>query len=257
MKFPVMQGRIERRVLVNFRVDPEVLQRHLPPPFVVQQVAGHGVAGVCLIRLGQLRPAGWPRWLGLRSENAAHRIAVTWPTAEGPQSGVFVRRRDTSSRLNTWVGGRVFPVPCHLADFDVAETATSVAIALRSRDRTTTISVRGQLVDALPNTSVFPDLATASRFFEAGALGCSPGAHGGCFDRVELRSHGWHVRPLAVEHVASSWLDDPSCFPAGSWQFDSALHMANLEHEWHVHDPLRFTSATAAASTADAMRPRR
>lgn len=246
MKLAVVQGRIERRLLVNFRVDPAVLQRLVPAPFVVQQVDGHGIAGVCLIRLAALRPPGWPRWLGLRSENAAHRIAVTWPTAAGPRAGVYITRRDTSSRLNTWVGGRLFPVRSHHADFDVHETADQVAIALRSRDGSTQIAVRGRLAAALPRSSVFPDLASAWRFFERGALGCSPGARAGAFDCVELHSQAWQVRPLDVEHVASSWFADAERFPAGSWQFDCALHMADIAHEWRAQAPLRAATTTGA-----------
>jgi hypothetical protein len=73
-----VHGLIERRLLVNYRVDAGVLQRQLPPPFRVDAVGGAGVAGICLIRLAQERVPGVPRWLGLRSENAAHRIAVNY-----------------------------------------------------------------------------------------------------------------------------------------------------------------------------------
>ena len=49
--------------------------RHLPRP---QLVEGRAVAGICLIRLGSLRPKGLPASLGVTTENAAHRIAVEW-----------------------------------------------------------------------------------------------------------------------------------------------------------------------------------
>jgi hypothetical protein len=241
MRIPVVKGVIERRVLANFRVDPEVLQRLVPAPFVVQQVDGHGIAGVCLIRLAQVRPPLWPRWLGFRSENAAHRVAVTWPTPEGMQQGVYVLRRDTSSRLNAWLGGRFFPGRHHRATFDVAETPGSVSIALRSNDGSTQISVRGRLVDRLPATSLFQDLARASAFFEKGAVGYSPSAKNGQFDCLELHSLSWQVQPLEVEHVQSSWFGDETRFPAGSVQFDSALCMRDIQHEWRAHEPLEHS----------------
>ncbi len=34
-----------------------------------------------------------PRRLGLRSENAAPRIAVEWDDATGPRTGVYIPRR--------------------------------------------------------------------------------------------------------------------------------------------------------------------
>jgi len=33
MQIPVIRGLIDRRILVNYRVDPDVLARFLPPPF--------------------------------------------------------------------------------------------------------------------------------------------------------------------------------------------------------------------------------
>jgi hypothetical protein len=51
MTIPVIIGMIDRRILVNFRVDPVVLATILPSPFRPKLVSGAGMAGVCLIRL--------------------------------------------------------------------------------------------------------------------------------------------------------------------------------------------------------------
>ena len=248
MRFPIVTGLIERRVLVNFRVQPDVLQCQVPAPFRVVTVGGFGIAGVCLIRLAQERPRFVPSFLGLRSENAAHRVAVRWDTADGEKEGVYVARRDTSSALNAFVGGRFFPGRHHRARFDVRETGDDVAIALRSNDGVTHIAVRGRVAAAMPATSVFADLATASAFFERGAIGYSATDDPTCFDCLELHSRGWHVEPLAVEHVESSWFGDRGRFPSGSVAFDSALLMRNVVHEWRGHEALRAPVAAPQGS---------
>lgn len=109
MPRPVMVGTIERRLLVNYRVDPDLLARVVPAPFRPQLVGGVGVAGICLIRLGHLRPVGVPSGLGLTTENAAHRVGVEWDEPDGIRHGVYIPRRDSSSRLTALVGGRLFP----------------------------------------------------------------------------------------------------------------------------------------------------
>ncbi|HYC77413.1 MAG TPA: DUF2071 domain-containing protein, partial [Planctomycetota bacterium] len=123
MRLPVLRGVIDRRILVNYRVDPDVLRRLLPAPFRPQIVRGFGVAGICLIRLRAVRPRFWPGPWGLRSENAAHRVAVEWDDDGAVRSGVYVPRRDSSSRWNAWLGGRLFPGVQHRASFDVKEEA--------------------------------------------------------------------------------------------------------------------------------------
>src|SRR5690349_6638726 len=109
MGLPVIQGVIDRRILVNYRVDPQVLAKILPPPFRPQVIHDSAMAGICLIRLRNVRPRGFPAWLGIGSENAAHRVAVEWDEGSQLRTGVYVLRRDTSSRLNILAGGRAFP----------------------------------------------------------------------------------------------------------------------------------------------------
>lgn len=58
MKLPRLAGTVQRRLLVNYRVDPDVIASLLPAPFRPQLVNGFAVAGICLIRLGSMRPAG-------------------------------------------------------------------------------------------------------------------------------------------------------------------------------------------------------
>src|SRR5687767_3095628 len=109
MRFAQLHGVIERRLLVNFRADPAVVSKLLPSKFKPQLVDGQAMVGICLIRLAGIRPRIFPMAVGLRSENAAHRIAVEWDTPQGRERGVYVHRRDTSLWLNTLVGGRIFP----------------------------------------------------------------------------------------------------------------------------------------------------
>src|SRR5690349_4142915 len=100
MKFPAIQGVIDRRILVNYRVHPDVGARLVPAPFQPKLTGGFAMAGICLIRLKWIRPNFLPAFTGVSSENAAHRFAVRWQQAGKPHEGVFIPRRDSSSRLN-------------------------------------------------------------------------------------------------------------------------------------------------------------
>ena len=109
MRLPKVHGVIRRRLLVNYRVDPDVVARQLPQPFRPKLYRDTAIAGICLIRLEEIRPKGFPRLAGLSSENAAHRIAVERDDAEGRHEGVYIPRRDTGSLVNQMAGGRLFP----------------------------------------------------------------------------------------------------------------------------------------------------
>ncbi len=243
MRIPTIRGIIDRRVLANFRVDAKVLTKLCPAPFRPQTVNGVGMAGICLIRLKNIRPKLLPSFLGISSENAAHRIAVEWDSATGVQSGVYVVRRDSSSLLNALAGGRIFPGVHNRARFQVRETEQEYHIAMDSIDGSTHVSVDGRVTDDLPANSIFSNLKKCSQFFQDGAVGYSPANSDGKFDGMELRAFHWHVQPLDVTNVRSSFFDDRKVFPEGSVTFDNALLMRGIEHEWHsraslIREPL-------------------
>jgi hypothetical protein len=227
-----MQGVIDRRILANYQVDPAVLARVVPAPFQPKLVNGVGIAGICLIRLKHIKPQFVYGDFGFSSENAAHRIAVTWMEEDRAQEGVYIPRRDTTSALNTLVGGWLFPGVHRRARFEVAEGDGRYRVGLDSLDGQTHVLVEGRVSDALPETSVFGSLAEASAFFEAGAVGYSATGRRGIFDGLELRSRTWRVTPLAVERIESSFFDDEVVFPKGTARFDCALLMRGVAHEW-------------------------
>ncbi|MEV4942662.1 DUF2071 domain-containing protein [Streptomyces zaomyceticus] len=231
MRQPRLSSVIERRLLVNYRVDPEAAARLLPGPLRPQVVRGHAVAGICLLRLGKVRPVWAPEALGPRSENAAHRIAVEWDGPDGVETGVYIPRRDTASRLNAWAGGRVFPGEHGRADFEVDETPHRTRVALATRDGDVRVDVTVEPADELRGSELFPDLAAASRFFRAGAKGFSPTA-AGHLEGMELHTDAWHVEAGRVSAAASSFFDDPDRFPPGSATLDCALIMRNVPADW-------------------------
>src|SRR5258706_15982615 len=97
MRLPVIQGIIRRRILANFRVDPETMQREIPSRFQPKLQNGMAVAGVCLIRLEHICPRLMPEMICLNSENAGHRVAVTWDEDGLTRQGEVIFRRDTGS----------------------------------------------------------------------------------------------------------------------------------------------------------------
>ncbi len=249
MKFPDLHGLIRRRILVNFRVHPEVLQRLLPDPFQPKLLRGWGMAGICLIRLEQIRPGWIPAPIGLSSENAAHRIAVCWTDEESQaKEGVYIPRRDSSSMINYLVGGRLFPGEHHRAAFKVRDDGHAVDLCAHGLNDSLSIDMRGQSADSLPATSIFSSLEEASDFFKYGSLGYSERASGKRLDGILLSTKNWEVKPLNVEIARSSYFADKEKFPEGSIEFDCALIMRNIEHEWQAA-PEMHTRQLAHVST--------
>ncbi len=230
---PAITGIIRRRLLINFRADPEVTRSILPHGLRPKLHESRAIVGVCLIRLEEIRPTGLPAFIGVASENAAHRIAVEWTGPDGQsEEGVFIPRRDTDSVLNAVAGGRIFPGVHHHSRFAVQDDGKTVSLSMVPNDKTASIQVRGSESESLPASSCFASLKESSSFFERGCIGYSTGRDSHCLDGIKLCTRHWDVRPFEVADVHSDFFADEIQFPKGSIEFDHGLIMRDVPHDW-------------------------
>jgi Uncharacterized conserved protein (COG2071) len=230
---PVLKGLIARRVLLNFRADPRIVQKLLPRSFVVQAHRGYAVVGVCLIRLEQLRPKGLPAQVGLASENMAHRVAVLYPANGAMQPGVFIWRRATDQKLVQLFGGRLFPGVHDAAQFFAQEDERGISMDVTTDDGRPQVSFAASVSQTWQSTSVFKTLDEASEFFRQGDCGFSRSRKGNSVEGMQLRTLQWSLTALTVHRGMSSFYSDTSRFPQGSVEFDCGLIMRAVPHEWH------------------------
>jgi len=214
---------------VNFTADPDDVRKIIPEPFRPKVYKDKAIVGICLIRLKNIKIKGMPDFVGVSSENGAHRIAVEWDEEGATKEGVYIPRRDTSLRLNTILGGRIFPGKHYLARFNVQEAGGMYHVDFTSSDNTS-ISIDAKESDSFDQNSIFQTLENASDFFKKGAVGYSP--NGTKFEGLRLQAYTWQVRPLEVTQVHSSFYENDELFPNGSVKFDNALLMTRVEHEW-------------------------
>jgi hypothetical protein len=229
MKLPTIHGYIDRRILVNFTADPNAVRKIVPQPFQPKIYKGKAIVGICLIRLKHIKLKGLPDFLGVSSENGAHRIAVEWNEENETREGVYIPRRDTSLWLNTILGGRLFPGKHYLARFNVEEHGGSYHIDFNSSDNTS-ISIDAKETNQFPANSIFETLENVSAFFEKGSVGYSP--NNSKYEGLKLQTYSWQVQPLEVQNLHLSFYEDENIFPKNSVQFDNALLMTKVEHEW-------------------------
>jgi hypothetical protein len=218
---------IERRLLVNYRVDPAALTRLLPDGLRPQLVDGSAVAGVCLLRMGGLRPGWVPRSLGWGGENAAHRIAVEWDGPAGVEHGVYIPIRHSASWVPVALGGRLMPGVHRHARFDVEEHDDRFRVSLAAPDVEVDVDVSLD-VPFRWRSSLFGSVDAASEFFRGGSVGWSPG-HDGRPEGLELRTDAWAVRPGHMHRVRSTFFD---ALPRDSAEFDDVLVMQRVPITW-------------------------
>ncbi|MDU0325612.1 DUF2071 domain-containing protein [Microbacterium sp. KSW2-21] len=229
---PRMAATIAQRILVNYRVDPDIARSLLPDGIRPQIVDDSAVAGVCLIHLTAFRPAWFAPAIGHRSRNAAHRIAVEWDTAEGPQTGVYIPRRHSSSILARLVGGRVFPGTHAPASVDFRTSTDALEVRVEADDLRVRVDARRGA--GIPfRSSLFETLEESSTFFRKDAVGWSP-TRSGALEGLRLATDAWRVEPIDVTALSSTFFDT---LPRGAAEFDHALLMHDVPTQWSSVSP--------------------
>ncbi|MCU1486633.1 MAG: hypothetical protein JWN67_3379 [Actinomycetia bacterium] len=237
MRLPVLDAVIRHRLLLNLRADPSAAAALLPSGLEPQLVDGSAVVGVCIVGLDALRPPHLPRWVGLSSDSAAHRIAVL----DHGRPAVFVARRDTSSWLATAAGGRAYPGVHRHADVHVHAESGTWEVSLRGAVELEAVA---SAVDA-PTGSLFASVADAATFFGEGSTGLSPARRGG-LEAIELEAPAFRLEPLRIEDLRSSWFDEH--FPPGTLEVDAGFVLRDVPVRW------RARSAPQAVSRRDRRR---
>ncbi|MBK8268607.1 MAG: DUF2071 domain-containing protein [Planctomycetes bacterium] len=234
MKLPTIQGVIQSRLLLNYRVAPEVLKAMLPSPFRPKLANGFAIVGICLIRLRGLRPSLLPGGWGISVDSTAHRVAVEWSIGSTMQTGVYIFRRDCASRFVRLLGGRVFPGVHSKASVNVIESDDQIQWDVKTRYGVGDLSIDVATNCLMPLTSALGSLESAREFFAEGACGYSPRRSGGNLDGVKLCIPDFRLMPAQVNSLRSSFFENQLIFAGGSIEFDSAFLMRDIVHHWQV-----------------------
>ena len=232
MELPVLNGIIDRRILINYRIKPEVVKSLLPPHVEPLVINGYASGGICLLRLKSIGVKYSPSFLRITSENAAHRFLITYRKDDQIIKGVYIPRRDTDSKLNVLLAGKLFSWPHYPAIFQVEEGNDRYSVNMKSRDGKTELKVDAELDHNFPTNSMFDSIEHASSCFQSCPVGVSPSTNPKRFKTIQLKTRTWNVKPLQVRSLKSSFFEDQFIFPNNTIEFDNALLMERIEHEW-------------------------
>jgi hypothetical protein len=245
--FPTLEGVIQRRVLLNFQINPALIKPYIPKPLEILVHRGWAVAGICLIRLENIRPKGLPGWTGFSAENMAHRIAIRFPSNGRMLDGVFIWRRETNSRLMPWVGGRLFPGVHQHADFSVKESPSTLHMDVSTQDSMANIQFTAARLVPWENTTLFQSFTEVKDFFRAGDCGFSCGHTAIQLEGLRLATNSWNMEPLRITNIKSAFYERIARHHSDQLIFDCGLLMQNVPHEWYGMKKLNASLAEAVS----------
>ncbi len=197
--FPV-EAFFEYSLVLTFAAPLAEVQALLPAPLVADTFGGDwGFLAVALVQTRQLRPQGFPGWLGQDFFLIGYRAFVRYPSPTGKRlRGLYILRSETDQPRMTALGNLFTHYRYHTTDIVRQEAAGRLAIHSRQSDFRVALAAPGPEVP-LPAHSPFATWAEARRFAGPLPFTFSVAADPARMLIVEGRREHWQPQPVAVE----------------------------------------------------------
>jgi hypothetical protein len=230
-----VRAHFRHSLVLTFAYPRELLQPLLPPGLVVDEHDGCGFVAIALVATERLRPALLPAWCGRDFFLVGYRIFSRFRRADGRAlRGLRILRSDTDRRFMVWSGNLFTGYRYRFCRCRSERTAAQFVCRVTSGDGAGDLDVRIDLatpVTAPPAGSPFGDLATARRF--AGPLPFTFGYEPATRSMVVVQGEreDWQPRPVRVEHVHSTFLQQPP-FADAPLRLANAFLVENVPYRW-------------------------
>jgi uncharacterized protein YqjF (DUF2071 family) len=176
-----MRGMVRRRFLINYPVDPSLLEPFLPPGGQLSRHQGKAWFSDCFVHVSHMRPSIVPSALGLSFRCLIHRTRAVLPFPDGKnREAVLVLDPSIDSRLLGVVGTSMTGVPFKRRPIEFVTDGSAWRIAVREGTNVIyEVMIRAaSFRTEMPANSPFTSLSEADDFL----LGVS---YGGSWDRED------------------------------------------------------------------------
>jgi hypothetical protein len=198
--FPVV-AHFDRVVAVSFAFPSAVLRPLVPDGLEIDAYGDFGFVTAALVWTRDLRPAGFPKFLGQDFFLAGYRIFTRLRDESGRNlRGLTILRSETDKRRMVALGNRMTGYNYrHVAvQISKSNSETRVITSLAGRETTLDLTFDAEAANAsLPEGSPFADWRTARQFAGPMPFTFSPEADGS-FVVIEGRRADWTPRPIVV-----------------------------------------------------------
>ena len=208
--FPVV-AHFERAVAVSFAFPEATLRPMVPDGLAIDTYEGFGFLTVAMVWTKQLRPAGFPSFLGQDFFLAGYRVFTRLRDESGRNlRGLKIIRSETDKRRMAWAGNLVTDYKYRHVNLRLEKSGAETRVETSLANGTRTLAITFETPDdsvQLPEGSPFGDWHTARLFAGPMPFTFSP-TDDGRFVVIEGNRQNWTPRPVRVKNWSVSLFDE-------------------------------------------------
>lgn len=208
--FPIVAW-FERVVAVSFAFPEDTLRPLVPAGLEIDTYKGFGFVTVAMVWTKNLRPAGFPAFLGQDFFLAGYRIFTRLSEGTRRLRGLKILRSETDRRRMVWLGNLMTHYRYRYVNARIQETDGEMRVETSLADGTQTLDLTFASADdaaPLPEGSPFGDWHTARLF--AGPMPFTFSAEDeDTFVVIEGSRQDWVPHPVSVKPWRVGLFDEP------------------------------------------------
>ena len=198
-------------VAVSFAFPEAVLRPLVPEVLEIDTYAGFGFVTAAMVWTQNLRPTGFPAFLGQDFFLAGYRVFTRLHDNSGRRlRGLNILRSETDKRRMVWAGNLLTGYRYRHVNVQITKSSMETRVETSLADVGSTLDITFESSSeaaALPEGSPFGDWRTARRF--AGPMPFTFSAEGdGSFVVIEGSRQDWVPRPVHVKNWHVSLFDE-------------------------------------------------
>lgn len=209
--FPVVAW-FERVVAVSFAFPEEILRPLVPKGLAIDAYDGFGFITVAMVWTKDLRPAGFPAFLGQDFLLAGYRIFTRLNDGPRRLRGLRIIRSETDRRRMVWLGNLMTHYRYRYVKAQIQEANAETRIHMSRADGTSTLDLTFAAAEdgaPLPEGSPFGDWKAARRFAGPMPFTFSEEEEEGVFVVIEGSRQDWVPHPVLVKEWRVAIFDEP------------------------------------------------
>ncbi len=230
--FPVVAW-FDRVVAVSFAFPEATLRPLVPKGLEIDGYAGFGFVTVAMVWTKNLRPAGFPAFLGQDFFLAGYRIFTRLNDGARRLRGLQILRSETDQRRMAFFGNLLTHYHYRQVNVRILEAAEVTQVQTSLADGTATLDLSFATADEgslLPEGSPFQDWHTARRFAGPMPFTFSPEGDDR-FVVIEGSRQDWVPRPVSVKQWRVGLFDEPP-FRGAQPILANAFAVEGVSYRW-------------------------
>lgn len=227
-----MRTLFSRCVLVNFAVDPEALKRKLPSHLEPELHEGRAYVSIVIAEMEKMRPAFFPKALGLTYNQVVYRAVVKC----GQERGVTFLRSDADNAAMVLAGNAFTFFKFHSAKISWKSNFDGLHFSLQPcKNDLAKIKASYELSSPsiqMPASSRFSDLASAERFLCELYTAFGSRRKDGRVEVVRIERNPWKSVLLQDRNGLYEAMSSGLLFSKSEANLDSIFWVEGLRYKW-------------------------